>query len=295
MDPYVFLHDQAEVTAYRENDDPLDVGTSNLDHQGLVLLGHSRPSSNQVGRWEPCLRAGFGAFVETLLNRGQPLGRPAEAQITATLGLEPPKPAKYEAAKTPRVTNMLNTGPGTLFFNIHRKGHKVATVKALRATCRLGETVPLIVDFQGCDILCHSLRATLETVEEVHSSVAVRSETSIARATRRIYAQTTRNTLYSDSIFLEFPIPRNSTPAFKTSVIEMRWILRFNFMTSAESSSKVESEGQLEAALFDERGTVSSAPPILSCGNLEVVVPIQVGSSPPYTDVPGQRVDMLVR
>ena len=184
-------------------------------------------------------------------------------------------PARRQASESLTKTS---TGSRT-FFKIHRRGAKLATVKFMRPTWRLGETIPLLLDFRGADTTCHAFCASLETIEEVDASIALRSSSSIARATRRVHAQVARSSTSSEITFLELAIPRNSAPDFQTSGISMRWVLRLDFTTSSVAASCSQPAHISEVVSIDERALVSSAIQELSCEHIDVLVPLRIHGS----------------
>lgn len=164
-------------------------------------------------------------------------------------------------------------------FEITRSGERVAVILLARPAYRLGEAVPLAVDFQDSDIFCYSLHATLETAETIDPAIALRSKASIQRVTRRIHASQFESTISARKVLFSPIIPIASTPEFITSGINLEWKLRFEFVTSRlGDAEELEEgiEGLMEEVARDERGSVQAAVQGLPCETFEVAVPLRV-------------------
>jgi hypothetical protein len=164
-------------------------------------------------------------------------------------------------------------------FEITRSGDRVAVIMLARPAYRLGETIPVAIDFADSDISCYSLHATLESSEIIDPAIALRSKTSIYRATRRIHASLFDSTICAKKVLFNPMIPVNSTPEFITSGITLEWRLRFEFVTSRFGDAEDLDEDVndlMEEVARDERGSVKAAVQGLPCENFEVSVPVRV-------------------
>lgn len=164
-------------------------------------------------------------------------------------------------------------------FEIARNGRRIAVVVLNRPAHRLGETIIATVDFSDTALPCYAIRATLETSERVAGVLAVRSDASIRRATRRVHASFFENTLYSTRVVFSPAVPISATPTILTSGVNHEWELRFEFvMPSAHYESGVRPSGAqlLEAAHEDDRGQILTALENLGCESFEVSIPITV-------------------
>lgn len=165
-------------------------------------------------------------------------------------------------------------------FEISREGLRVAVIMLDRPLHRLGETVLATIDFTESQVLCSSIRATLETTEKVSPSLAIRSAASIARVTRKIYATCSENTLFAKRVLFSPNIPESATPTFITSGVNLDWHLRFEFGVSRpDEESELEAPAEtdlLEEIVADERGTTEAAVEGLSCETFEVQIPLTV-------------------
>ncbi|KAJ5175858.1 uncharacterized protein N7482_001735 [Penicillium canariense] len=164
-------------------------------------------------------------------------------------------------------------------FEIARDGQRIAVVVLNRPVHRLGETVIATVDFGDAAIPCYAVRASLETSEKVMPTIAVRSNASIHRTTRRIHASLFENTLYATRVVFSPAIPITATPTILTSGVTLDWDLRFEFVTP--NMNGVHSHGPsgirlLETLSSDDRGKVLSAMEHLGCESFEISIPLTV-------------------
>ena len=164
-------------------------------------------------------------------------------------------------------------------FEIRRSGERVAVILLARPAYRLGEAVPVAIDFHESEISCYSLHATLETSETINPAIALRSTASIQRVTRRIHASQFESTIAARKVLFNPTIPTASTPEFITSGINHEWKLRFEFVTSLLGDAEEPEEGidvLMEEVARDERGSVHAAVQGLPCETFDVTVPLRV-------------------
>ena len=163
-------------------------------------------------------------------------------------------------------------------FEIRRNGERVAVILLSRPAYRLGEAVPIVVDFEESGNSCYSLHATLETMESIDPVVALRSKASVQRATRRIFASHFESAISARKVFFNPMIPAASTPDFVTSGINLEWKLRFEFIAARRNIRDLQEEayGLMEEVARDERGSIQAAVQGLSCETFDVTVPLKV-------------------
>lgn len=164
-------------------------------------------------------------------------------------------------------------------FEITRSGERVAVILLARPAYRLGEAVPIAVDFQESSVCCYSLHITLETAETIDPAIALRSKASVQRVTRRVHASQFESTISTRKLFLSPMIPIASTPEFITSGINLEWKLRFEFVTvrlGGVEELEDDTCGLLEEVARDERGTVRAAVQGLPCETFDVTIPLRV-------------------
>ncbi|KAJ5666367.1 uncharacterized protein N7477_008815 [Penicillium maclennaniae] len=164
-------------------------------------------------------------------------------------------------------------------FEIARDGQRIAVVVLNRPVHRLGETIIATVDFGNASIPCYAVRASLETSEKVTPTLAVRSNASIHRTTRRIHASLFENTLYATRVVFSPAIPITATPTILTSGVTLDWDLRFEFVTPTmhnEQGPSPSGTQLLETLSSDDRGKVMSAMEHLGCESFEISIPLTV-------------------
>ena len=167
-------------------------------------------------------------------------------------------------------------------YEIMHSGHRLAVITLARSTWRLGEIIPVIIDFQESDVPCYSLNATLETSESIDQAIALRSKSTILRATRRIHACQFEPTIAAQKILFRPLVPISSTPEFITSGINLEWKLRFEFVTGRFDDTKGTTDDLhdlVEEVARDDRGTVKAALQDLPCETFDVSVPLRIYGS----------------
>ncbi|KAJ0422804.1 Rgp1-domain-containing protein [Aspergillus carlsbadensis] len=178
-----------------------------------------------------------------------------------------------------RSNQAINSSQSPNRFDIARGGRRIAVVVLNRPAHRLGETLIATVNFIDSALPCYALRATLESSEKVGAHLAVRSNASIRRATRRVHASFFEITLYSTRVVFSPAVPISATPTILTSGVNVEWELRFEFVTTSvpdEVGSGPSGAQLLETISRDDRGTTMSALEHLGCESFEVAIPITI-------------------
>lgn len=164
-------------------------------------------------------------------------------------------------------------------FEISKSGERIAIIVLTRPAYRLGEAIFATVDFQESEVPCYSLNATLESSELIDTTIALRSRTSIQRATRRIYASESICTMFNRRVTFTPTIPPAATPDFVTSGVSLEWVLRFEFVTS-RTKREVDSDNEwdciFEEVGRDERNIICSAVQGIPCESFDITVPLRV-------------------
>lgn len=269
MQPYVLLRDEARVQKVSSTPRPPQKDKS--------ISGPTWATAPE-----------FLSYVDEVLEKhetqhlrtpGPPLGTPLERRRSST-GQGPPPTCKEAIEFAILRSNQVTTSNRSANrFDIARNGRRIAVVVLNRPSHRLGETVLAMIDFTDATLPCFSLRATLETSEKVDPSLALRSNTSIHRATRRIYASYFENTLFSTRVVFSPAIPISATPTLLTSGIKLDWDLRFEFVTTHskhDADVSLSGNGLLELLGQDERGSVYSALENLPSESFEIAIPLTV-------------------
>ncbi|KAL1606855.1 Golgi membrane exchange factor (Ric1p-Rgp1p) subunit [Paraconiothyrium brasiliense] len=175
-------------------------------------------------------------------------------------------------------------------FEIARSGRRVAVIMLARPAYRLGETVSAVIDFTNADIPCYSLHVSLETSEKVDPAIALRSNASIHRVTRKVHASFSENALFAQRLSFSPTIPPSATPEFITSGVSLEWKIRVEFITPRllhEDGEQAYWDDLLEEVESGERGIILAAAERLPAESFEVMVPVRV-----YGAVSGVEEDM---
>jgi RAB6A-GEF complex partner protein 2 len=223
MSPYVLLRDQARVQS-----------VDKAAHRHEIHQKGNKPRSESTLN-------GFVAYVEELLASSNDGSTGGLLSPTATLNSR--RPSIFEDIATAREaidlaiirSNLTAEGAQSANrFEIARNGRRVGVVMLARPAYRLGESVSLAIDFAGAQVPCYAVHAALETAERVEPALALRSEASIHRASRRIYASASEATLFARRIVFAPSIPAAATPEFVTSGVSLEWKVRLEFVVPAQ-------------------------------------------------------------
>ncbi|KAK2758338.1 hypothetical protein FQN54_004186 [Arachnomyces sp. PD_36] len=267
MSPYVLLRDEARVQ--KVGSTPGTIKEKNMSRSSLA----SGPEF--LSYVDDILGHGIRHDASNSLYSTTPLQK--EISVESTSGAPSCKDAIDLAILRSNQSSTANMSANR--FEINRNARRIATVVLNRPSHRLGETVIAMVDFSNAALPCYSLRGTLETSEKVTPGLALRSSTSISRATRRVHASYFENTLFSSRVVFSPSIPVSATPTILTSGVNLEWELRFEFVTTsfhAEDEIGPSGVNLLEVVGQDDRGTVLASLEHLSSTSFEVVIPLTV-------------------
>ncbi len=244
----------------------------------------SKPSSHpQIDNPEQ----DFFSYVNQLLDTpGQESSGgvlPPSAIETGIVESAAEEPATVENAITLAIQKSNFPAPSKLSasrFEIIRSGHRMAVVMLARPAYRMGEVIPVTIDFRKSDVRCCSLCVTLESSERIDAAIALRSQASISRISRRVHSIQRRACISADKVSFSLAIPNNSTPEFITSGISLSWSLRFEFITGTQEEGERGLDGighsLLEDVAEDERGSVSAALQAILCETFDVQLPLRL-------------------
>jgi len=263
MVPYVLLRDEARVQK---------IGSSPLP-----------PKKEQsIGRLTWTSASGFLSYVDEILeqktSRSSPPALKTPLASIPETSRDPPTCKDAIDLAILRSNQVTDSNRSTNRFEIARNGRRIAVVVLNRPSHRLGETIVATIDFVGAALPCYSMRATLETSEKVAPSLAMRSSTSVNRATRRVHASYSENTLFATRVVFSPAIPISATPTLLTSGVNLEWVLRFEFVTSSSHGEDAGPSGAmlLESVGEDDRGSVFASLENLSCESFEISIPLIV-------------------
>lgn len=270
MSPHVMLHNESSISQIKD----LSKGAA-----APIMM------ASQIQDRRP--DQGFLSYISHLLDTprrqsGVGLLSPSAAGAKSTMG-PVEEPATVESAITLAIQQSNSPTPSKLRanrFEIARGGNRVAIIMLARPAYRLGEVISLTINFHKSDIRCYSLRVTLETAERIDPTIALRSQASISRISRKVHATQHESSISANRLYFSLTIPSSSTPEFITSGVSLEWILRCEFVTGTqfdrEDSYDENPDSLLEKITEDERGSVSAAVQTLSCETFEVQLPLRV-------------------
>jgi len=271
MSPYIILRDQAR--------------TSSLDAATGTTSGSPTKAAASTANADP---SSFGDFLEYVDNL---LDRPRQNSSMGLLSPTETIPGRSSIAEEPHTTkeavdlailrsNLTGAeNQSANRFEIARSGRRVAVIMLARPAYRLGETMSAVLDFTNSDIPCYSVHVSLESSEKVDPAIALRSNASIYRVTRKVYANFSENALFAQRLSFSPTIPPNATPEFYTSGISLEWKLRVEFITprlTHEDGEEAYWDDLLEEVSTDDRGLILAAAERLPAESFEVQVPVRV-------------------
>lgn len=303
--PYIMLRDQARIRSIeKKNSLYIDRRSSEAE------LRESSTKDLDPGS----TLNGFLSYVDKLVNDSQ--RGSGSGLLSPTAGPGSRRPSTFEESTTAKDaidlaimrSNLTAEGQQSANrFEIARNGRRVGVVMLARPAYRLGETVTMAVDFTGAEIPCFAVHAALETSERVDPSLALRSEASIHRASRKVHVFSSEATLYSRRMVFNPTIPVTATPEFVTSGISLEWKIRLEFVVPSQDvdtrtieehpqeDDDLESDHGQERRLLpeikhnqgphplleeisrdDRGGLVLVAAENLACESFEVAVPLRV-------------------
>ncbi|PFH62325.1 hypothetical protein XA68_14185 [Ophiocordyceps unilateralis] len=261
MSPYVLLRDEAQVKS---------------------LVKGSKNREQTAGTDAPATMADFVSYVDGLLTKRGTLQSPTEVVGSRRpSGLEETTRAKDAidlAIMRSNVTTEGQQSPNR--FEISRNGRRVGVVMLTRPAYRLGEVMTMAIDFSDADVACYAVHMTLETSERVDASLAVRSESSIQRVTRKVYVTASEAALFARRVAFSPTIPVSATPEFMTSGISLEWKMRLEFVVPYQGGEP--SEIQMPHPLLEpmsqdaKGGLVLVAVEKVACESFDVSVPLRV-------------------
>ncbi|KAF1962969.1 Rgp1-domain-containing protein [Byssothecium circinans] len=271
MSPYIILRDQARTSSIGSEE---STANGSPVRKGALKAKSGMPGFND-----------FAEYVNNLLDRprrnsSMGLLSPTEAVPGRSPTFEEPHSMKEAidfAILRSNLTSASNQSANR--FEIARSGRRVAVIMLGRPAYRLGETMSAVIDFTNSDIPCYSVHVSLETSEKVDPAIALRSNASIYRVTRKVHASFSENALYAQRLAFSPTIPPNATPEFYTSGVNLEWKLRVEFITprlTHEDEEGMYWDELLEETGSDDRGIMLAAAERLPAESFEVQVPVRV-------------------
>ncbi|KAI8934833.1 hypothetical protein NX059_008514 [Plenodomus lindquistii] len=271
MSPYIILRDQARTKT-------LDPATHTKSPSLVKKPSTSaKPDENTF--------SDFLQYVDNLLDRPR---QNSSMGLLSPTGTVPGRSSISEEPQTMKdaidtailrsnLTGAANQSANR--FEIARSGKRVAVIMLARPSYRLGETMSAVIDFTDSHIPCYSIHVSLETSEKVDPAIALRSNASIYRVTKKVHASFSQNALFARKLAFSPTIPPNATPEFITSGVSLEWKLRVEFITPRlvhEDGQEASWDDLLEEISRDDRGVILAAAQRLPAESFEIQVPIRV-------------------
>lgn len=255
MSPYIVLKDQAQTTAVQAD------GSGKAIKQSPGPVQH--PQSNE---------ADFNSYITDLLtnaSRGSvtDLLSPTRSTPNTPHGNALHPTSSQSSAPTARalIDNAIRMSTQPLHqqtgrkspqpttsqtsFTIARAGKPIAQLALSRPALRLGDILPLALDFppqkpspdtqNSPSPVVHAITLTLESSETVDAALAVRSPASVERATRRVWDRWIIGSANAAALGWckrwagSFKVPSHATPGFATTGVSVNWAVRVELAVAA--------------------------------------------------------------
>jgi hypothetical protein len=271
MSPYIILRDQARTTSVGA------VGGEKLSSATKKSAMPGKPESNTFDD--------FLEYVDNLLDRPRQNSSMGLLSPTGTIpgrSSQADEPQSMKESIDMAILRSNLTGAANQSanrFEIARSGRRVAVIMLARPAYRLGETMSAVIDFTDSHIPCYSVHVSLDTCEKVDPAIALRSNASIYRVTKKSHASFSANALFAQRLTFSPTIPPNATPEFITSGVSLEWKLRVEFITprlAHEAGEEATWDDLLEEISSDDRGIILAAAQRLPAESFEIQVPIRV-------------------
>lgn len=272
MSPYIILRDQASVKAV-------------TGHKLSQSIAKKEKLSVVVDKKKDSTLEDFQSYVDNLLSTpnqssSQALLTPGAVQRRHSSIPEPTSAKEAIDMAIMRSNLATDMQQSANRFEIARGGQRVAVIMLARPAYRLGETITAVIEFANAEIACYAVHISLESSEKVDQSLALRSDASINRVTRKVHASQSESTLFARRIVFSPSIPISSTPSFLTSGVSLDWKIVIEFVTPrvdrTEERNTVQDTELLEEVARDDRGTHLAAAEVLNCESFEIAVPLRV-------------------
>ncbi|KAF3765906.1 Rgp1-domain-containing protein [Cryphonectria parasitica EP155] len=251
--PYIMLRDQASIRSI-EKRGSLYANRRSSDAKAADKNGKGTETRSSMND--------FLSYADELVHSSR-LG-PGAGLLSPTATTSSRRLSAFEEATTAKEaidlaiirSNLTTEGQQSANrFEIARNGRRVGVVMLARPAYRLGEVVTMAVDFTGAEIPCYAVHAALETSERVDPSLAMRSEASIHRASRKVHVSSSEATLFSRRMIFSPTIPVTATPEFVTSGISLEWKIRLEFVVPSQDAEARTIEEQPEDDEYNDDGS----------------------------------------
>lgn len=242
LSPYIILREEAQTSI-------VDASAASSR-----LRQHARPVPKLAK--SPAGEADFTSYINHLLSAPRnpttntllsPTADPEDVLPTSPVGdhAQSPVTRQLPSVRTLidhaiRLASSAASGEPTA-FNIARAGRPIGTLTISRPALRLGDTVHLVMSFSDAHIPCYALDATLESTEAIDPSLAIRSASSVERVTRRIWDRVTEPGFalgWAGRWSGRLKVPWSATPAFLTSGVSCRWVVRVEIVVGVEPGTR---------------------------------------------------------
>ncbi|OZJ05190.1 hypothetical protein BZG36_02424 [Bifiguratus adelaidae] len=212
-------------------------------------------------------RKAFFQYVESLLEPGVKSERPSEMTRRESEAYS----ASHEQRTCIAIVSRLVSQSKRGYYDIGGADGLVARLHLLKTAVRLGEIFVGCLVFAGCTIPAYQVSITLESVEAIEPSIALKSKESVQRTSRKIHAQHHEFCANTARTSFTLAVPSLATPDFKTTGVRLQWHLRIEFITSKDTPYFTINR--------DDRHRQSQVAQELSASSFDCIIPVTVYGS----------------
>lgn len=144
-----------------------------------------------------------------------------------------------------QAVELLSRNSQKVSYDISKDGRVAAILTLVKSKYRLGDTVIGVVTINAADSIARVVRiaATLETHEEIESTLATLPAGRSHKITRTVHASFHDSTLDAGQACFSLPIPSGATPNFDTSAVRLAWTVRLAFLTLSNARQTNDADG----------------------------------------------------
>jgi hypothetical protein len=163
----------------------------------------------------------------TIINNGsEDITQPANPFLT-----DEEKESPLDSAL--QVLQIVTSQKNQKFYNVTNSRGHVVKFCAFKQAYKLGEDIIGSLDFSGCNVPCLQFAVTLQSVEEVTPECHKADGQKPAINSFSKFHEMSVG--FQQSHFV-LPIPLHVTPSFYTDLVNLKWRLHFEFVTSTEEN-----------------------------------------------------------
>jgi len=128
----------------------------------------------------------------------------------------------------------LSTHKNMSQYNITNAHGRVVRFSIYKSSYRLGEDIFAIMNFAGAEVPCVQYSVTLQSQEVINEECCKRENQKPVVVSYSKVHEVCLNMAHTN---LQLPIPLHVTPSFYTDIVNLKWRLHFEFVTSKKEAA----------------------------------------------------------